>query len=94
MKSISQTLIFFLLLILIWAGITGDLSFMGIHCTLWSPYVLPSPSLVAQYLWDNTVNGKLPFSMLITLRRLLIGYVIGLVIGVPFGMLAARFSSW
>ena len=82
MKSISQTLIFFLLLILIWAGITGDLSFMGIHCTLWSPYVLPSPSLVAQYLWDNTVNGKLPFSMLITLRRLLIGYVIGLVIGV------------
>ena len=92
MKNTTQTLLFFLLLILIWAGVTGDLSFLGIDCTLWSPYVLPSPSLVAQYLWDNTVNGKLPLSMLITLKRLLIGYVIGLLIGVPLGMLAARFT--
>ena len=91
MKNIAQTFIFFFLLVLIWAGITGDLDFLGIHCTLWSPYVLPSPSLVAQYLWDNTLNGKLPLSMLITLRRLLIGYAIGLIIGVPLGMLAARF---
>ena len=31
--------------------------------------------------------------MLITLRRLLIGYAIGLVLGVPLGMLSARFRT-
>ena len=93
MKSISQTFLFFVLLLIVWAGVTGDLAWLGIDCTLWSPYVLPSPTLVAQYLWDNTANGKLPLSMLITLRRLLIGYLIGLVIGVPLGMLAARFAT-
>ena len=93
MKNISQTFLFFILLLIVWAGVTGDLAWLGIDCTLWSPYVLPSPTLVAQYLWDNTANGKLPLSMLITLRRLLIGYLIGLVIGVPLGMLAARFTT-
>ena len=92
MKNLTQTFLFFALIVLLWAGITGDLSFLGIDCTLWSPYVLPSPSLVAQYLWDNTVNGKLPLSMLITLRRLIIGYLLGLILGLPLGMLAARLT--
>ena len=90
MKNLLQTLLFFLLLILIWAAVTGDLACIGIDCTLWSPYVLPSPTMVTQYLWDNTLNGKIPLSMLITLRRLLIGYAIGLFIGLPLGMVTAR----
>lgn len=93
MKRFLISLIFFLLLILIWAGCTGELAFLGLSESLWSPFVLPSPGVVAQYLWDNTVNGKIPLSMLITLRRLLIGYAIGLVLGVPLGMLSARFRS-
>ena len=92
MKNLAQTLLFFLLLVLIWAALTGDLAFLGLQTdALWSPYVLPSPGMVARYLWDNTLNGKIPLSMIITLRRLLIGYLIGIVIGVPLGMLAARF---
>ena len=93
MKRFLISLVFFILLILVWAGCTGELAFMGFGESLWSPFVLPSPSVVAQYLWDNTINGKIPVSMLITLRRLLIGYAIGLVLGVPLGMLSARFRS-
>ena len=93
MKNILQTCLFFGALVLVWAALTGDLAFLGLEDALWSPYVLPSPTMVAQYLWDNTLNGKIPLSMLITLRRLLIGSAIGLVIGVPLGMLAARFRA-
>ena len=103
MKRALNTFIFFALLIGVWAALTGDLLWLGVGPLepLWSPYVLPPPSTVGQYLWDNTVNGKIPLSMLITLRRLLIGYAIGLVLGVPLGMLSAsplglaeNHSSW
>ena len=88
MKRVIITVLFFLLLILVWAALTGDLAAFGLDISLWSPYVLPPPSTVGHYLWDNTVNGKIPLSMLITLRRLVIGYIIGLILGVPLGMLA------
>lgn len=91
MKRVLVSVIFFLLIILVWAALTGDLAFLGLDQSLWSPYIMPPPSRVATYLWDNTINGKLIVSMGVTLRRLLIGYAIGLVIGVPLGMLAARF---
>ncbi len=92
MKRLISTILFFVLLILAWAAVTGDLACLGVTMEpLWSPYVMPPPSTVAHYLWDNTANGKIPLSMLITLRRLLIGYAIGLVIGVPLGMISARF---
>ena len=92
MRTFLTTLIFFLLLLGVWAALTGDLSCLGLQDALWSPYVLPPPSTVLHYLWDNSVNGKIPLAMLVTLRRLLIGYCIGLLIGVPLGMLAARFK--
>ncbi len=91
MKRSTLTFIFFLILILAWAVCTGCFAFMGLDIQLWSPYVIPSPTFVVEYLWENTMNGKIPEATLITMRRLFIGYLIGLVIGVPMGMLAARF---
>lgn len=91
MKRAVHTVLFFALLLFAWAEMTGDTCIIGNGESLWSPYVLPPPSTVGQYLWDNTVNGKIPLSMLITLRRLLLGYAIGLLLGLPLGMLAARF---
>ena len=93
MKRILISLGFFLLLILIWGACTGDLAFLGLKTSLWSPYVLPPPSAVGIYLWDNTLNGKIPLAMLVTMRRLLIGYFIGLLLGIPLGMFCARFRS-
>ncbi|MCQ2365871.1 MAG: ABC transporter permease [Akkermansia sp.] len=92
MKRCIIILLFFILLILVWAGLTGDLACIGLEESLWSPFVLPPPSTVGAYLWDNMANGKIPLAMVVTLRRLLIGYAIGLVLGVPLGMLAARFQ--
>ena len=95
MKRILTTIVFFLILIILWAALTGDLLWLGIDPEepVWNPYILPPPGVVAQYLWDNIVNLKLISAMGITLKRLFIGYVIGLVVGVPLGMLAARFKG-
>lgn len=95
MKRFLITLLFFAFLILVWAILTGDLLFMGIgpEEPVWNPYVLPPPSVVAQYLWDNIVNFKIINAMVVTLKRLMIGYAIGLILGVPLGMLSARFRA-
>ena len=95
MKRFLTTFLFFVALILIWAALTGDLLFMGIgpEEPIWNPYVLPSPGVVGRYLWDNLINFKILSAMWVTLKRLLIGYAIGLVLGVPMGMLSARFRG-
>lgn len=95
MKRFITTVLFFVVLILIWAILTGDLSGIGIgpEEPLWNPYVLPPPSVVGMYLWDNLMNMKILAAMWVTIKRLLIGYAIGLVLGVPLGMLAARFRT-
>lgn len=95
MKRILTTFLFFVLLILLWAALTGDLQWLGIgpEEPVWNPYVLPPPGVVGHYLWDNIINFKIINAMGVTLQRLLIGYAIGLVLGVPLGMLSARFRS-
>lgn len=55
----------------------------------WSPVLLPSPASVAEYLWAGILDGSLRDAALVTLQRLLIGYVIGLVIGLPLGLLTS-----
>ena len=89
------TTLFFIYLILIWGLLTGDLLWLGVgpEEPVWNPYVLPSPGVVGQYLWDNIVNLKIVNAMGVTLKRLLIGYAIGLVLGVPLGMLSAKFKG-
>ena len=56
----------------------------------WSPVILPSPASVAEYLWTGTLDGSLPEAMLVTVRRLLVGYLIGVSIGLPVGLFMSR----
>ena len=56
----------------------------------WSPVLVPSPLDVAKYLGRSVEDGTLPRAALVTARRLAIGYLIGLVAGVPLGFLTAR----
>lgn len=56
-----------------------------------SPILIPSPIKVGQYLWKAFADGTLLQSSIITLKRLLIGYAIGLILGIPLGLLTARF---
>jgi NitT/TauT family transport system permease protein len=58
----------------------------------WSPYSLPSPVTVAQYLWEAVCDGTLLSATLVTVRRLIVGYAAGLLLGLPLGLLTARFQ--
>ena len=55
----------------------------------WSPVLLPPPRAVAEYLWEALRDGTLLEAAGVTLRRLLVGYAIGIIIGLPLGMLTS-----
>jgi NitT/TauT family transport system permease protein len=75
---------FFMLLILLWQW--------AFRAKIWSPVLLPSPLQVAHYLKGAIQDGTLGHATVITMRRLLSGYVIGLVAGLPLGLLTARWN--
>jgi len=60
---------------------------------LWSPVLVPSPLEVAGYLRDAILDGTLGSSCVVTMKRLLVGYLIGLVAGIPIGMATARLRA-
>jgi NitT/TauT family transport system permease protein len=55
----------------------------------WSPVLLPPPAAIADYLWSAISDGSLLEATRVTLYRLLIGYAIGLVVGLPLGLLTS-----
>ncbi len=82
MKRAVQVLLFFAALVLIWhlASVSGR----------WSPVLLPPPRDVLDYLIDAGSDGTLASATLVTLKRLLIGYAIGIALGMPLGLLTAN----
>lgn len=84
MRRTITTVLFFIVLIAAW--------YLLSRAGIWSPYVLPDPVSVGEYLADLAQSGELLTAVWITLKRLLIGYAIGLLIGIPIGMLAARYT--
>jgi NitT/TauT family transport system permease protein len=81
MKRAAVATLFFAALILIWqvATMSGR----------WSPVLLPPPLAVAEYLWASLLDGSLIESTIVTMKRLLIGYFIGIAIGLPLGLLTS-----
>jgi NitT/TauT family transport system permease protein len=57
---------------------------------LWPPYIFPSMSSVAQSLAAGFADGTYILAILASMKRLLIGYAVSLVIGVPLGLLLGR----
>jgi NitT/TauT family transport system permease protein len=72
----------FLALFVVWQA----LSWSGV----WPRVLLPSPLDVASYVVRGFADGTLAKAMLVTMWRLLVGYAIGLVIGLPLGLAVAR----
>jgi NitT/TauT family transport system permease protein len=68
-KRVFVATLFFAGLFLLWqiASMTN----------LWSPVLLPPPLSVAEYLVDALRDGTLIAAMIVTVKRLLIGYAIG-----------------
>ncbi len=75
-------LLFFLALLLGWQAL------YSLH--LWPPYLFPSSWSVASSLGLGFADGSFPLAILVSLRRILIGYAISLVVGVPLGLLIGR----
>lgn len=60
---------------------------------IWSPVLLPSPAQVTMYLKSAIADGTLFHATVITMRRLLTGYAFGLIVGLPLGLLTARWRA-
>ncbi|OHE79709.1 MAG: ABC transporter permease, partial [Verrucomicrobia bacterium RIFCSPLOWO2_12_FULL_64_8] len=85
MKRTLTALVFFAALIAAWE--------MVYRARIWSPVLVPAPEDVARYLWGAALEGTLWTSMFVTTKRLLAGYAIGLAVGVPLGLITARFQA-
>lgn len=84
MKRVLFASLLFLTVLLLWQLLVG----IGV----WSPILLPSPESVLRYLCTSVTDGTLLEATLVTMRRLLLGYGIGLILGLPLGLLTARFN--
>jgi NitT/TauT family transport system permease protein len=84
MRRLILSALFFIVLILIWHGLVA--------AKIWSAVLLPDPISVWDYLRGAAADGTLLQGSLVTLRRLLTGYVVGIALGLPLGLLTARFK--
>jgi len=84
MKRFITASLFFAVLIAAWE----------ILCRLevWNPVLVPSPLSVAEYLLGALRDGSLLDSSIVTCKRLLLGYTFGVLLGLPLGLLTARFK--
>jgi NitT/TauT family transport system permease protein len=81
MKRTAVALLFFAMLIGLWE--------LAVRSGRWSIVLLTSPIFVAEYIWGALLDGTLLESTWVTLKRLLIGYAAGVIIGLPLGLLTS-----
>jgi NitT/TauT family transport system permease protein len=81
MKRAAMAFLFFAVLLGVWD--------LAVRSGRWSVVLLPSPVSVAEYIWAAIFDGTLLEATWVTLKRLLLGYAVGLAIGLPFGLLTS-----
>jgi NitT/TauT family transport system permease protein len=84
MRRLLSAAIFFGALVLLWQWIYQK--------RLYSPVLVPAPMQVWEYLKGSIEDGTLWHATVVTMRRLLIGYIIGIIGGIPLGLLTARWT--
>src|SRR5208337_2488289 len=84
MKRFILSALFFIALLVIWH--------LLVLAKVWSPVLLPDPINVWEYLKGAAADGTLLEASLVTMRRLLTGYLVGIAAGLPLGLLTARFK--
>src|SRR5712671_3841345 len=78
MRRTLLATLFFVTLVTVWHFI--------VQANIWSPVLLPSPQSVGEYLLGAIRDGTLLQATGVTVRRLLVGYFIGIAIGLPLGL--------
>jgi len=84
MKRWLAALAFFAVLLALWEWL--------VRAGIWSRVLVPAPSEVARYLIAALADTTLLSASAITLRRLALGYLAGFALGLPLGLLIARFK--
>jgi NitT/TauT family transport system permease protein len=82
MRGSLRRALFLLALLLAWEAAS--------RLGLWQPWQFPSPTAVARSFAEGLKDHSIIFGILVSLRRLLVGYVISLVGGVALGLMLAR----
>ena len=83
MKRVLSSIIFFAVLVVLWHFV--------VLSGKYSSVLLPDPLSVWEYLKTALMDGTLFQATCVTMRRLFTGYGIGIVVGIPLGMLTAKF---
>jgi NitT/TauT family transport system permease protein len=83
MKTFGLPILFFIALLAAW-------ELAARHAGV-SAVLLPAPSAVGQYIVQALGHGELLSAAWVTMQRLAAGYLIGLLVGIPLGLLSARF---
>ncbi len=84
-RRMATFALFFTSLVLLWEIL--------VRAGTWNAVLLPAPSAVFAYLLAAMGDGTLWEASLVTGRRLLVGYLMGLALGLPLGFLCARLQS-
>lgn len=82
MSRWQTRLIFFAVMLAAWEAL--------FRLKLWPPYIFPSMSSVATSLFVGFADRSYPIAIAVSLRRILIGYGLSLLIGIPLGLLVGR----
>lgn len=82
MKKHYQQIFFYLLLLVIW-----QLLFL---CQLWKDYLFPSPIMVFHTLLEGFRENNFFLAILMSLKRVLQGYGLSLLLGIPLGLLIGK----
>lgn len=77
-----KRILFLLALVAIWEGL--------VQLAFWPSWIFPSPLAVAEKLVDGLRTGMVGEAVLVTGKRLLLGFAISLVIGSLIGFLTAK----
>jgi len=77
----SWRLLVALVIIGVWEGISGPLI---------DPFWLSRPSEVVVYLWEVMLSGELWSDLYLTFRATLLGYFLGAIAGLAFGLVLAQ----
>lgn len=75
-------IIFFAALLLVWQLLAS--------AGIWSELLFPAPRQVLDSLLLSLADGSMPQAILSSMKRLLVGYSISLLIGIPLGLLLGR----
>ena len=84
MRRVLTAAVFFAVLVAAWEALA--------RAGIWSPVLVPSPLSVAEYIVGAIRDGTLGHAVFVTLRRLVAGYALGIIFGLPLGLLTARFK--